>query len=325
MRILRAALVVVPAVALLGGVAGVADAGEKGRPRGSSRAGTGTSRRWALTPIPPKSASTTNRASRRDLELRSRRSSRRLLRSRAMPSTPTPGRRDPGRLPAVREERRLQRDLRTTSAPETVAGSATTAASSRRSRSRRGGSTATPKLAGKPDDLQFNLAFDVPVAASTRRTALPAGGGESGKALRRPATSRWSPGTTSTTRPFFTERSRPATPSTPTRSAVVPQGSSRQSYKIVRGFVRGDRALLLVEGETSYSKVKTEAQIGAREGHLAPRFRSPADQDLGGVRPAVMTAGLRAVPGGDAAQAFADRDLRARSRAAGRPSRRRRR
>jgi hypothetical protein len=30
--------------------------------------------------------------------------------------------------------------------------------------------------------------------------------------------------------------------------------------------VRGDRALLLIEGETSYSKVKTEAQMAREKG-----------------------------------------------------------
>ena len=39
-----------------------------------------------------------------------------------------------------------------------------------------------------------------------------------------------------------------------------------EPYLIVRGFVRGDRALLLIEGETSYSKVKTEAQMVREKG-----------------------------------------------------------
>ena len=39
-----------------------------------------------------------------------------------------------------------------------------------------------------------------------------------------------------------------------------------KSFRIVRGFVRGERALLLVEGETSYSRVKTEAQMVREKG-----------------------------------------------------------
>ena len=38
------------------------------------------------------------------------------------------------------------------------------------------------------------------------------------------------------------------------------------SFRIVRGFARGDRALLLVEGETSWAKVRTEVQMVREKG-----------------------------------------------------------
>ena len=56
----------------------------------------------------------------------------------------------------------------------------------------------------------------------------------------------------------FLARHRPCR--SPLRSAVARRGRrSRES-------VRGDHALLLVEGETSYAKVKTEAQLVKEKG-----------------------------------------------------------
>lgn len=124
----------------------------------------------------------------------------------------------------------------------------------------------TLKLAGKPDDLQFDLRFDVPIATTDYGTLLPAGGGDPGKAYAALHTAivAWD---YPAAKPYFSEEVQADYGE---HAEEIVQSFRKdhpdKSYKIVRGFVRGDRALLLVEGETSYSKVKTEAQMTREKG-----------------------------------------------------------
>lgn len=124
----------------------------------------------------------------------------------------------------------------------------------------------TLKLAGKPDDLQFDLRFDVPIAPTDYGTALPAGGGDPGKAYAALHTAivAWD---YPAAKPYFSEEVQAGYGE---HAEEIVQSFRKdhpdKSYKIVRGFVRGDRALLLIEGETSYSKVKTEAQMVREKG-----------------------------------------------------------
>jgi hypothetical protein len=124
----------------------------------------------------------------------------------------------------------------------------------------------TLKSAGKPEDLQFDIQFDVPVATTDYGDPLPAGGGEPGKAYAALHTAMvaWD---YPAAKPYFTDAAQAEYAE---HGEEIVQSFRKEhpdkSYKIVRGFVRGDRALLLVEGETSYSKVKTEAQMVREKG-----------------------------------------------------------
>lgn len=122
------------------------------------------------------------------------------------------------------------------------------------------------KLAGKPEDLQFDLSFDVPVAPTDYGSPLPAGGGDPGKAYAALHTAivAWD---YPAAKPYFSDEVQADYGE---HSEAIVQSFRKdhpdKSYRIVRGFVRGDRALLLVEGETSYSRVKTEAQMVREKG-----------------------------------------------------------
>jgi hypothetical protein len=124
----------------------------------------------------------------------------------------------------------------------------------------------TLKSAGEPDDLHFDLKFDVPVAPTDYGEPLPAGGGEPGKAYAavHAAMVAWD---YPAAKPYFSEEVQAGYGE---HAEEIVQSFRKdhpdKSYRIVRGFVRGDRALLLVEGETSYSKVKTEAQMVREKG-----------------------------------------------------------
>lgn len=118
----------------------------------------------------------------------------------------------------------------------------------------------------KPDDLQFDLRFDVPVAPSDYGDPLPAGGGDPGKAYAALHTAMvaWDD---PKAKPYFTDEVQADYAGH--EEEIVRSFRDQhpdKSYKVVRGFVRGDRALLLVEGETAYSKVKTEAQFLREKG-----------------------------------------------------------
>ncbi|QQR75926.1 MAG: hypothetical protein IPJ17_10275 [Holophagales bacterium] len=121
------------------------------------------------------------------------------------------------------------------------------------------------KLA-KPDSLAFDVSFDVPVAPSDYGDPLPAGGGEPGKAytaLHGPMVA-WD---YAAAKPFFTEETQADWKD---HSQEILESFRKDhptvSFRVVRGWVRGDRALLLVEGEATYGKVKSEAQLVRQKG-----------------------------------------------------------
>lgn len=121
------------------------------------------------------------------------------------------------------------------------------------------------KLA-KPDSLRFDVSFDVPVAPTDYGDPLPAGGGEPGKAyaaLHGPMVA-WD---YAAAKPFFTEETQADWKD---HSQEILESFRKdhptESYRIVRGWVRGDRALLLVDGEATYGKVKSEAQMVRQKG-----------------------------------------------------------
>ena len=121
-------------------------------------------------------------------------------------------------------------------------------------------------LAGKPGELAFDVTFDVPVAPSAYGDPLPAGGGEPGKVYAAYHQAIVA-GDKAVLRPFYTDKVQ-ADYAERADSVVEAFRNDHpgQSMKVVRGFAKGERALLLVEGETSYSKVKTEVHLEKQQG-----------------------------------------------------------
>lgn len=121
-------------------------------------------------------------------------------------------------------------------------------------------------LAGKPGELAFDVTFDVPVAPSAYGDPLPAGGGEPGKVYAA-YHQAMAAADKAALRPFYTDKVQADYAE---RADAVVQAFRNdhpdQSMKVVRGFAKGERALLLVEGETSYSKVKTEVHLEKQRG-----------------------------------------------------------
>ena len=111
------------------------------------------------------------------------------------------------------------------------------------------------------DEATWNIEFDVPIAPSDYGTPLPAGGGEQGKAYAAYHTAL--DGTEpSALKPLLDKEDG---------EALAEEGQDMmnrlreqhptKSYKISKGFVKGDRALLLVDGENSIMKVENEVHL----------------------------------------------------------------
>lgn len=122
------------------------------------------------------------------------------------------------------------------------------------------------RLAPKPGENSWDIDLDVPVAPAGHGDPLPAGGGEPGKvyASYHAALAAADP---TAAKPYFDEETQAGF----AQHAEEIVRSYREdhpdrSYRIVKGWSRGDRALLLIEGETSYSKVKTEVQLVREKG-----------------------------------------------------------
>jgi opacity protein-like surface antigen len=116
-------------------------------------------------------------------------------------------------------------------------------------------------LPEKPDEQFWDVTFDVPIAPTSYGTALPADGGEIGKiyAAYHKALDAASP---DPLRPLLDDGDQKLL----SENAAEMIDSLREdhptkSYKIVKGFVNGDKALLLIEGENSYMNVKTEVHF----------------------------------------------------------------
>lgn len=122
------------------------------------------------------------------------------------------------------------------------------------------------KLAAKPGENSWDIDIDVPVAPTDWGEPLPAGGGEPGKVYAgyHAALAAADP---VAAKPFFDEESQAGFPGHAEEIVrSYREDHPDKSYRIVKGWSRGDRALLLVEGETSYSKVKTEVQLVREKG-----------------------------------------------------------
>lgn len=122
------------------------------------------------------------------------------------------------------------------------------------------------KLPPQPDEVGFDVQFDVPVAPTDYGTPLPAGFGEQGKAYA--AYHQVLAGNSAEAlRPLLdAEDGVDLTEYGDQVLMAKREDHPTQSYRIVKGWVKGDRALLLVEGETSVMKVETEVHLLQLEG-----------------------------------------------------------
>lgn len=118
-----------------------------------------------------------------------------------------------------------------------------------------------------PKGASFDVTFDVPVASTDYGKALPADGGEPGKAYRafHEAVTGSNAGAL---KPLLGKERQGFLQERTAAFISFLQDSHPDSYKITRGFVSGDHALLLVSGEKSpLGKVHTEAHLIREGGH----------------------------------------------------------
>ena len=117
------------------------------------------------------------------------------------------------------------------------------------------------QLAGKPGELSFDVDFDVPVASADYGTALPGDGGDPGKtymAYHRAIVAWDKPAA----KPFFRDKVQAGyAEKADDILAAFRKDHPDESATIERGWIQGDRALLLIRGKTSHSNVRTEVQL----------------------------------------------------------------
>lgn len=116
------------------------------------------------------------------------------------------------------------------------------------------------------DDAFFDLRFDVPVAGTDYGPPLPADGGEPGQvyAAYHQALAGDNPQPLAT---ILIEEDAKELPEIGAEIlAVLREQHPTKSYKIVRGFARGDRALLLVEGSNATLDIRCEVHFQKENG-----------------------------------------------------------
>jgi hypothetical protein len=122
------------------------------------------------------------------------------------------------------------------------------------------------KLAPKPGEAHWDVDIDVPIASSDYGAALPAGGGDPGKAYAA-YHAALATGNPDAIKPFLTEEMQEGWAED--RDEIVSSYRNdhpEKSFKIVEGWSRGERALLLVDGETPYMKATSEVQLVKEKG-----------------------------------------------------------
>lgn len=122
------------------------------------------------------------------------------------------------------------------------------------------------KLAGKPDENSWDIDLDVPVAPSSFGQPLPAGGGEPGKTYLA-FHAALDTGDRAALAPLLPEASQTPFKEHPDEEiAAYRKDHPEKDLRIVRGWADGDRALLLVHGDTYYGKVETEVHLIREQG-----------------------------------------------------------
>ena len=111
------------------------------------------------------------------------------------------------------------------------------------------------------DDATFDIKFDVPIAPTDYGTPLPAGGGELAKvyAAYHAVLEGSDP---AALKPFLDqEDGADLAENGQEMLSSLREDHPTKSYKISKGFVKGDNALLLVDGENSIMKVENEVHF----------------------------------------------------------------
>jgi hypothetical protein len=117
------------------------------------------------------------------------------------------------------------------------------------------------KLAEKPNEAFWDIKFDAPVAPSDYGTPLPAGGGEPGKvyAAYHAALNGNAP---AALKPMLDDEDNAFLDQEPAETVDrLRDVHPTKSYQVTKGFVKGDVALLLVDGETEIMKVENEVHF----------------------------------------------------------------
>jgi hypothetical protein len=122
------------------------------------------------------------------------------------------------------------------------------------------------RLSAPPDDVSFDLRFDVPVAPRDYGQPLPGGGGEPGAVYARLHSALEGNDANALTAILTNETRAEMAADGPAILDGFRENHPTGGYRIVDGWSRGDRALLLVEGETPYAKVRTEALFVREDG-----------------------------------------------------------
>lgn len=119
---------------------------------------------------------------------------------------------------------------------------------------------------GKEGDNSFDISFDVPVLGTDYGKALPAGFGEPGKAYvaYHQALEGDSPQALASL--LTADEAAKLAKDGDSVLSSRRQNHPTKAYKITKGWTKGDRALLLVEGEDSYMGVETEVHLVLEKG-----------------------------------------------------------
>ncbi len=122
------------------------------------------------------------------------------------------------------------------------------------------------KLAAKPEENSWDIDLDVPVAPGSHGQPLPAGGGEPGTAYVAFHAALVAADKVSLA-PLLPEASQTPFKENPEAEMdAYRKDHPDKEAKVVQGWVDGERALLLVHGDTSYGKVETEVHLVREQG-----------------------------------------------------------
>lgn len=122
------------------------------------------------------------------------------------------------------------------------------------------------RLAPKPDENSWDIDLDVPVAPAGHGDPLPAGGGDPGRAYAAYHAALVADDRAALA-PLLPEASQVPFKENPAAEVdACRKDHPDQNFRIVKGWAQGERALLVVHGETSYSRVETEAHLVLEKG-----------------------------------------------------------